>query len=117
MNPENNGFSLRALWVKYREIILYFIFGFLTFLISVATYTFCSRVLLLNELIANVVSWVIAVLFAFFTNRKWVFDGDDAAKGKLRRSRSETKSRLGLLRLCRQQLGSRQVEVETKFNL
>ena len=81
MHPENNGFSIRALWVKYREIILYFIFGFLTFLISVATYTFCSRVLSLNELIANVVSWVIAVLFAFFTNRKWVFDGGDATKG------------------------------------
>ena len=82
MNPtKNGGFSLRALLVKYRQIILYFIFGFLTFLISVATYAFCSRVLSLNELIANVVSWVIAVLFAFFTNRKWVFDGGDATKG------------------------------------
>jgi len=27
----------------------------------------------INELIANILSWVIAVLFAFFTNSKWVF--------------------------------------------
>ena len=86
MNPTNDsaretGLSLRALWVKYRQIALYCVFGFLTFLISVAVYALCSRVLSLNELVANVISWVAAVLFAFFTNRKWVFDGHDATKG------------------------------------
>ena len=29
----------------------------------------------LNELIANVITWLICVLFQFFTNRIWVFDG------------------------------------------
>ena len=73
--------SLTALVKKYRELILYFVFGFLTFLVSVLSYAFCVRALHLNELIANVFSWVLAVLFAFFTNRKWVFNGGDASKG------------------------------------
>ena len=29
----------------------------------------------MNELVANIFSWILAVLFAFFTNRIWVFDG------------------------------------------
>ena len=29
----------------------------------------------INELIANVICWVLCVLFQFFTNRTWVFDG------------------------------------------
>lgn len=75
---QGNGISLRKLWRKYRQVILYCVFGFLTSLISVTVYTLCSRVLSLNALIANAISWVAAVLFAFFTNRKWVFDGDEA---------------------------------------
>ena len=36
----------------------------------------------LDALIANVISWIFAVLFAFFTNRRWVFDGkSEDAKG------------------------------------
>ena len=75
--------SLTALLKKYKELILYCVFGFLTFLVSVLSYALCVRVLGLNELVANVISWVLAVLFAFFTNRKWVFDAGDTSKGLL----------------------------------
>ena len=35
----------------------------------------------IDELIANVLSWILCVLFQFFTNRTWVFDGRvDGAK-------------------------------------
>lgn len=78
-----NRASLFALLKRYRQIILYGIFGFLTFLVSVGVYGLCVRILMLNVLIANVISWIIAVLFAFFTNRKWVFDGDKAAANGL----------------------------------
>lgn len=71
--------GLAGLWKRYRELILYCVFGFATFLVSMATYWLCERGLGLNALIANVVSWIFAVLFAFFTNRRWVFDGGSGA--------------------------------------
>ena len=73
--------TIPALWRKYREILLYCVFGFLTTVVSMAVFALCVRGLRMDALVANVISWICAVLFAFFTNRKWVFDGDsDAAK-------------------------------------
>ena len=60
---------------KHKEMLLYLLFGGLTFVISVITYAFFNVSLGMNELVANIFSWILAVLFAFFTNRIWVFDG------------------------------------------
>ena len=81
MRPSNGGSpgsrpGAVALLMKYKQIILYCIFGGLTTVVSIGSFAFCLRVLGFDVLIANVVSWVLAVLFAFFTNRKWVFDGE-----------------------------------------
>ena len=74
--------TLSQLLQKYRQVLLYGIFGFATFLVSMATYALCFRGLGLDALIANVISWIFAVLFAFFTNRRWVFDGSaEGSKG------------------------------------
>lgn len=59
-----------------KEILLYLFFGVLTFLVSIGTYAFCNLLLGLNELVANVISWLFAVAFAFVTNRRWVFSSD-----------------------------------------
>jgi len=48
-------------------------FGGCTFIISVGSFTILNVIFKVNALIANVISWVLAVLFAFFTNRTWVF--------------------------------------------
>lgn len=58
---------------KNREVLLYILFGGLTFLVSIFSFALCDVALHMNELIANVVSWIVAVSFAFFTNRIWVF--------------------------------------------
>ena len=68
--------SLVALFQKYRQLILYCAFGFGTFLVSMVSYALCFRMLNMHVLVANIISWVFAATFAFFTNRKWVFDGD-----------------------------------------
>lgn len=58
---------------RHREALLYLFFGGLTTLVSWGSfYLFCYP-LGWNELLANALSWVAAVLFAFFTNRTWVF--------------------------------------------
>lgn len=61
------------LYKKYKEVLLYLFFGVLTTVVSIGSYAFFNVTLGINELISNVISWVLAVLFAFFTNRIWVF--------------------------------------------
>lgn len=62
---------------KHREALLYLFFGGLTTLISVASFALLYHAMGINELLANVLSWIAAVLFAFFTNRAWVFSAAD----------------------------------------
>ncbi len=59
---------------KNKEMLLYLFFGGLSFIVSVATYAFFNVSLGFNVLLANVLSWIITVMFAFLTNRVWVFD-------------------------------------------
>lgn len=65
---------MKALLLKYKEVILYLVFGVLTTLVNFIVYFICTDVLHLNYLLSNGISWVVAVLFAYFTNRKWVFE-------------------------------------------
>ena len=58
---------------KYKEIILYLIFGVLTTVINVVVYALCTRTLSLDIYLSNVIAWILAVLFAYFTNRRYVF--------------------------------------------
>ncbi len=58
---------------KNKEMLLYLFFGGLSFIVSVATYAVFNVTCGFNALIANVLSWVITVMFAFLTNRVWVF--------------------------------------------
>lgn len=64
---------LEPFYRAHREVLLYLLFGGLTFVISVASYALFVRVLRMDALIANVISWVLAVSFAYVTNRTWVF--------------------------------------------
>lgn len=56
-----------------REIISYIFFGVLTTIVSIGAFALFDMVLGIHELIANVISWIFAVAFAYATNRKWVF--------------------------------------------
>lgn len=66
--------KFQPLYEKYREILLYILFGGLAFFVSIFTFGLFHMWLHMNELVANAVSWVITVLVAFFTNRIWVFE-------------------------------------------
>ena len=66
------------LYKKYEEIVNYVVVGALTTLVSVVSY-FLFRFFVFTDSsqlhiqICNVISWILAVLFAFFTNKKYVF--------------------------------------------
>lgn len=64
---------------KYEEGVNYLIFGFLTFLVNTVVYWLAARAMgadndepLLISL-ATLIAWVVAVLFAYWTNRTFVF--------------------------------------------
>lgn len=65
------------LYKKYEEVINYLIFGVLTTLISVISYYVFDLIFDLGNnilfILANVLSWTLAVIFAFITNKKYVF--------------------------------------------
>ena len=62
-------------YIKHKEVLLYLFFGGLAFFLNIALFVLFNGIWGINELIANVICWVICVLFQFFTNRTWVFDG------------------------------------------
>ncbi len=65
--------KISELWQKYKEIILYVIFGAGTTLVNAAVYMMCSGAGLSTAL-STVIAWVLSVLFAFVTNRRFVFE-------------------------------------------
>ncbi|MBQ9132007.1 MAG: GtrA family protein [Clostridia bacterium] len=82
--------GLRALWEKHKAVLLYLIFGGLTTVVDFAVcfllYRLDLHVYVTPELdiythVADLIGWVLAVLFAFATNRVWVFQS--AARGFL----------------------------------
>lgn len=66
-----------------KQLILYTIFGNMTFLISIVSYAFLDIYMGMNELIANAIAWVFAVLFSYATNKKWVFKAPTPTKTAL----------------------------------
>ena len=79
--------KLLDLYKKYAEIINYLIVGFLTTVISLAVYYLCVFTFLnpndnIELQIANVISWICGVIFAYFTNRKFVFESKEENKIK-----------------------------------
>ena len=71
---------LSSLYKKYKEIINYLIFGGLTTLVQIGTYAIFTKICNIDYLISNVLSWIIAVLFAFITNKLFVFESKSKDK-------------------------------------
>ncbi|MBR4940705.1 MAG: GtrA family protein [Clostridia bacterium] len=67
--------KIKALLKKYRELILYVVFGGLTTLVNFVILKLCNMAV--GEkfyLISNVVAWLGAVIFAYVTNKLFVFE-------------------------------------------
>lgn len=67
--------KIKALYQKYKELILYIVFGILTTAVNLIIYFLLSKVIgESNYIISNTVAWIGAVLFAYITNRTMVFN-------------------------------------------
>ena len=58
---------------RHKEGLLYLFFGGVTTLVSFLSFWLLEGPLGVNELLANLISWVLAVAVAYVTNRIWVF--------------------------------------------
>ncbi|ETP71308.1 putative membrane protein [Lachnospiraceae bacterium JC7] len=91
--------KFKELYLSYKEIINYLIVGGLTTVVSLSVYYISVSVFLdpkspVQLQIANIISWVAAVTFAYFTNRRFVFGSSSASlvteAGKFYASRVST---------------------------
>lgn len=57
-----------------REVISYIIFGVLTTLVNIIISTICEAIFHLEGNLSSTIGIIFSILFAYFTNRKWVFD-------------------------------------------
>ena len=93
---------MKELYNKYKEIINYVIVGGLTTVVSLAVY-YALVLTVLNPdnpvqlQIANVISWIAAVTFAYFTNRRFVFESKTKGEEQTKEVISFYSARLGTL--------------------
>ena len=69
--------KLKALMVRYRDVIVYLVFGVLTTAVNYIVYLPCYNVLGLSGSASNAIAWVGAVAFAYLTNKPFVFQSHD----------------------------------------
>ncbi|MBS0957623.1 GtrA family protein [Leuconostoc pseudomesenteroides] len=65
--------KIKKLLVQYQVAILYLVFGVLTTIVNIVVFALCYKVWHVDYSFSYVVAWFWAVLFAYLTNRKWVF--------------------------------------------
>ena len=81
--------KITILFNKYREVIMYLVFGVLTTIVSLGIYYLLTYKIMSNSpildadnpiqlQIANIISWIVSVLFAYVTNRKYVFSSKNS---------------------------------------
>ena len=64
---------IRKLYKKYEELIWYLIVGGCTVVVSLASYYLLRNTFRMYYQTANILSWIFAVVFAYVTNKKFVF--------------------------------------------
>ena len=67
-----------AIYDKFKEIFNYIIVGAFTTIVSLVSYFIFSRILNIDItiyfVVANTLSWILSVLFAYITNKMFVFE-------------------------------------------
>lgn len=73
---------MKKLYEKYKEIILYIVFGVLTTVINIVVYQLLFNIMK-EVIVPTTIGWVLSVLFAFITNKLFVFESKSFKAGTL----------------------------------
>lgn len=71
---------IKELYNKYKEVINYLVFGVLSTIVNFISYFVFARLLSIDEVISSGLSWFCAVLFAYITNKLFVFESKTDTK-------------------------------------
>ena len=66
--------EMKKLYLKYKEVINYLVFGVLSMIVNFASYYLFAKVLNVDEVVSSGLSWFCSVLFAYITNKLFVFE-------------------------------------------
>ena len=69
--------KIRTLIEKYWDIISYLFFGVCTTIVNYIIYLPCYNLLGISATVSNMIAWVVAVAFAYLTNKPFVFRSHD----------------------------------------
>ncbi len=72
--------TIKQLYAKYRGMILYVFFGGCATVVNMAAYYISYNMLGIANVPSTIIAWVAAVIFAFFSNKLWVFESKSWAK-------------------------------------
>lgn len=70
---------------RQKEIILYLFFGVCTTIINMACYGVLYELLGVANIVSTIIAWLLAVIFAFYTNREYVFNNNKNGTSSLER--------------------------------
>lgn len=62
---------------KYWEVLSYLVFGVLTTIVNYLIYIPCYQLMGMSATVSNMIAWVVAVAFAYLTNKPFVFRSKD----------------------------------------
>ena len=69
--------KIREVIEKYWDILSYLFFGVCTTIVNYLIYIPCYNILGLSATVSNMIAWVVAVAFAYLTNKPFVFKSND----------------------------------------
>ncbi len=69
--------KVKSLILKYWDILIYLVFGVLTTVVNYAVYLPIYNFLGVSAALSNTIAWVVAVTFAYLTNKPFVFRSHD----------------------------------------
>lgn len=69
--------KIRDLVVKYWDIVSYLFFGVCTTIVNYLIYIPCYNFMGMSASVSNMIAWVVAVAFAYLTNKPFVFKSND----------------------------------------
>ena len=78
-----NWKTIKGLYLNYKEIINYLVFGGLTTIVNFVAYCIFARAIGIDEVLSSGIAWVCGVIFAYVTNKIFVFDSKTETKKEL----------------------------------
>lgn len=75
--------KFKSMFLKYKSGILYLFFGGLSTLLNIVVFFCLNTLVKMNYQVANVIAWIVVVIFAYTTNKIWVFESKTSSKSEL----------------------------------